>query len=761
LRGLTISEIRIILFPERLSVFRRKIKGSSGDPDWVSGASSKKIVNSLPCKRSRTTRFCVLLFSLIAGFGSCGAGRQASVSFYEGFSAETPEALSCFERALESSNAFIRDAAALELIPFVLSGAFPTDRIVKLRPSRRAGFSASCLTLKAAASYVLGSKAPGFYGEAAELCSAAEKSAALRVSPAEGMGVGDGFAAWSKALSLMADMRRREISAAEAAESGDLRRAVFSFLLSASGQAAAWVSNETFSVPLFSETEKAALKGHEAAARSSFAEGLGFFRTVIEDRRDLFFRYPELLQDLGRCFQYAAPDEGTELFLEWENLVENAPEAAEINGIRFRLLFFAARMARQRGLGTELFNKALAFAPDSLQKDACIWYILDMSLSGNAQASAALVKQWIPFFNDYSYFSDILDRLARMLTANRQWKDIADIYALINGHSTISAAQYGWILGRAAGEGWLGDRASDGDRGGDRASTEDAARPYFRRVYEQAGITGDALYYRMVSAAALGEPFLNSSKTLPPEGESKKGFPHPELMEFLLGFFEHDAENYAASYLREKTDDLSVPELRAIARAMHGKGLYAGVIRLVSAYMNRGDYEFAREDLELAYPRPWRRQVEQRAEESGLAPELLFGLIRTESAFQPDIVSRAGAAGLTQLMAATAEESAGRLKRQGGPDYTEKGGPDLLDPEVNIHLGAVYLRYLVDRLEDTLFALIAYNGGITRFRRWRAAETELPGDLFLEAVEFSETRAYGRRVLAAAAVYRYLYYGKP
>jgi soluble lytic murein transglycosylase len=265
----------------------------------------------------------------------------------------------------------------------------------------------------------------------------------------------------------------------------------------------------------------------------------------------------------------------------------------------------------------------------------------------------------------------------------------------------------------------------------------------------------------MASAAALGEPFLSSPETLFSGEEGKKGFPHPELMEFLLGLFEHGAENYAASYLREKTDDLSVPELRALARAMHRKELYAGVIRLVSTYMNRGDYEFNREDLELAYPRPWRRQVEQRADESGLAPELLFGLIRTESAFQPDIVSWAGAAGLTQLMAATAEETAGRLKRQGGPDYAEKGEPDLLDPEVNIHLGATYLRYLVDRLEDTLFALIAYNGGITRFRRWRAAETELPGDLFLETVAFSETRTYCRRVLSAAAVYRYLYYGKP
>jgi soluble lytic murein transglycosylase len=699
-------------FRELPSVFRRKIK----------------------------TRVCFFLLSFLAGFGSCGAGRQASVSFYEGIG-ESEASAARFERALGSPNPFIRDAAALELIPPVLEKDFPAGKITRRRQTRSSGFSAPELTLRAAAFYIFAESRedgrPALYAEAERLCAAA---AGLPDFPS----VFSGISGWNKALFLMAGLRR-----SGEPPPPDLRAGAFSFVTgTASAAAVRWFLKEadTLPFPLFSAAERAAVSGHDAAVRSSFAEGLEFFRTVIEDAGDLFFRCPDLINDMGRCFQFAAAGEGMDLFLEWEGSA--GTDGTDTADVRYRLLFFAARMAREQGLaetGTELFNRALVVAPDSLQKDACMWYILDMTLSGgkSAEKAAAAAKEMIPAFGDDAYFSDILDRLARQLAARRLWRDLAELYVLVEPRPrSPSAAQYAWILGRAVEEGYFTDE--DAGTAGDRALM------YFRGAYGRTGAGGDALYYRMKSAAVLGEPFLN------PGGAAAEEWLHPELMEFLLGFFDNGAGEQALPYIREKTEVLAAAELRALARAMHADGHYAGAIRLVSAYMNRADYELVREDLELAYPRPWRSWVEEKAEETGLEPELLFGLIRTESAFQPGIVSRAGAAGLTQLMAATAREAAERLKRQGGPDYAEKGEPDLLDPDVNIHLGAVYLRYLAGRLEDTLFALVAYNGGLSRFRRWRALEPDLPGDLFLETVEYAETRSYARRVLSAAAVYRLL-----
>jgi len=202
-------------------------------------------------------------------------------------------------------------------------------------------------------------------------------------------------------------------------------------------------------------------------------------------------------------------------------------------------------------------------------------------------------------------------------------------------------------------------------------------------------------------------------------------------------------------------------------------------MRLVSLYVNRSGCRLTRQDLELLYPRPFKELVEQYARETGVEPPLLFGLIRTESAFDAGIVSRAGAAGLTQLMPATAEEMAARIRRRGGPDYTRTGITDgntgdtvedaainLRDPAVNIHIGAAYFAYLNERMEDTLLALLAYNGGINRVRRWRGAANRftgpasavLPPDLFLETVEYPETRNYGRSVMGAAAMYTALFY---
>jgi soluble lytic murein transglycosylase len=189
-------------------------------------------------------------------------------------------------------------------------------------------------------------------------------------------------------------------------------------------------------------------------------------------------------------------------------------------------------------------------------------------------------------------------------------------------------------------------------------------------------------------------------------------------------------------------------------------------MRVVSKYTERDGYKTTKQDMELWYPRPFVDLVEQYAKETGIEPALLFALIRTESAFNSNIVSRAGAVGLTQLMPATAEEMAGRIRRQGGPDYTGSG-LNLQDPAANIHIGAAYLAYLNDRMGDPLLALLAYNGCMNRVRRWRtlaaryaggAAPENLPPDLFLETVEFAETRNYGRGVMAAAAIYRDLYY---
>jgi soluble lytic murein transglycosylase len=714
--------------------------------------------------------------------GSCGAdAAHPGKAFYDALLVRseilTAEAAKQFMKALGSSNPYVRGAAAAELLQPVLGGecdaAAVLARLDSLPPlPARASESGA----------VPETGGPPVKAGAAELRTlrAACLSMLERWEEVRRLCGPEAVLPWDRAFGIMGEIFS---GGSPGKFDASRREKVLSFLLDGSSlSAGTWLGAQI--AARFGDgfgqapggAEQAALSGHEAVLKGEFGAGLRFLRQAAEADPPLFIRCPDLIGDLGRAWQFAAPgSEGVEQFSRWERELETGgtelSEAAGASplsaaGLRYRLLYYAGRIARAGELyeeGAGFFGRAIPLAPDTLQRDACIWYILDMALkTDRGRNAAALVKAFIPRWGDDAYFTDILDRLVRILAADRRWEDMADIYGMIKTRGDrVSVSRYAYILGRAAAEGYYRP-------GGSGAGTDGAAVRDFLRSAWEAGSAPGALYYRAMSAPLIGEPFLNLAEG----GAGDRGAPPGGRMEFLLSFFGHQAAGgpapeegsaagFAAPYIREAEEDLSTGELRLLAGALHDAGLYPEAIRLASSYMDREGYEPDRRDMEFLYPRPFKELIEENARGEELEPALLFGLVRSESAFQAGIVSRAGAVGLAQIMPATAEEMAGRIRRRGGPDYAGENVPDLRDPDVNIHIGAVYLRYLTDRLESPLLALLAYNGGMNRVRRWRAAAPGLPEDMFLETIEFAETREYGRRVFAAAGIYRYLYYQDP
>ena len=103
-----------------------------------------------------------------------------------------------------------------------------------------------------------------------------------------------------------------------------------------------------------------------------------------------------------------------------------------------------------------------------------------------------------------------------------------------------------------------------------------------------------------------------------------------------------------------------------------------------------------------------------------LDPELIRAVMRAESAFNPTVVSPAGAQGLMQLMPALAEEM---------------GVGDALDPRENIMGGAKYLRWLLDRNRGNIpLTLAGYNAGPTIVSKYR------------KVPPFRETQNYVKRI---------------
>jgi soluble lytic murein transglycosylase len=155
--------------------------------------------------------------------------------------------------------------------------------------------------------------------------------------------------------------------------------------------------------------------------------------------------------------------------------------------------------------------------------------------------------------------------------------------------------------------------------------------------------------------------------------------------------------------------------------------------------------------LRAIYPWPHRAAVEAEAREFDVDPMLFAAIVRQESVFDLDALSRAGARGLAQLMPGTAAQAARGLDVTFYPDW-------LTVPDLNLHLGASHLAALLRRFRGRVeVGVAAYNAGSSPVARWlRQAGAEDP-DQFIEQIPFPETRGYVRAVLRNRELYRALY----
>lgn len=156
----------------------------------------------------------------------------------------------------------------------------------------------------------------------------------------------------------------------------------------------------------------------------------------------------------------------------------------------------------------------------------------------------------------------------------------------------------------------------------------------------------------------------------------------------------------------------------------------------------------------LAFPIPYRADLERYSKLNGLDPFLMAALIRQESEFNPKVVSHANARGLTQILPSTGRQLSRQLKL---PYSTAK----LFQPQVSLQLGTFYLKSMASTLGGHWeAALAAYNAGLRHAHDWLGWNDYREPAEFIESVPFAETRNYIQTVLRNADVYRRLYAGE-
>jgi soluble lytic murein transglycosylase len=155
---------------------------------------------------------------------------------------------------------------------------------------------------------------------------------------------------------------------------------------------------------------------------------------------------------------------------------------------------------------------------------------------------------------------------------------------------------------------------------------------------------------------------------------------------------------------------------------------------------------------EATWPLAYRKIIERQAKTNRLDPDLLQGLIREESRFNPRARSSTGALGLTQLMPATARQVAASLK------LAAVGEQALLQPDQNVRIGAAYLGQLLKHFGgNAAYAVAAYNAGPGAVERWQKALPQADIDEWVEHITFDETREYVKNVLGSYNAYKMLY----
>ncbi|MFT4627228.1 MAG: soluble lytic murein transglycosylase, partial [Myxococcota bacterium] len=153
--------------------------------------------------------------------------------------------------------------------------------------------------------------------------------------------------------------------------------------------------------------------------------------------------------------------------------------------------------------------------------------------------------------------------------------------------------------------------------------------------------------------------------------------------------------------------------------------------------------------IRVAWPDRYWDEVQVASEGFVHEPRLFHALVREESNFNRRIVSFAGARGLSQLMPATARQTAGWL----GMSITMD---DLDTPETNLRIGARYLHAMHRQHSDSPYlSLAAYNAGAGRVRQWIDRFGNVPIDEYVEQIPFHETRGYVKRVMGTWQTMRY------
>ena len=149
-----------------------------------------------------------------------------------------------------------------------------------------------------------------------------------------------------------------------------------------------------------------------------------------------------------------------------------------------------------------------------------------------------------------------------------------------------------------------------------------------------------------------------------------------------------------------------------------------------------------------AYPLLFEEEITVAAEKYGIAPELVFAIVRTESGFEPLAVSVKGAVGLMQILPSTGQYIA---EKKGIKEY------DLYDININLDFGVYYWQYLSEKFSGLNETAAAYNAGEGTVKGWLKNSDYSKDGKRLDVIPYKETCNYVKKISESLKRYKKLY----
>jgi soluble lytic murein transglycosylase len=408
--------------------------------------------------------------------------------------------------------------------------------------------------------------------------------------------------------------------------------------------------------------------------------------------------------------------------------------------------------------GTETYERLAREFPEHSFADDALFYAADLYVkTGRLELAAQRLKELAKLYPQGDFLGEALFKdfwISRTLRA-----EDGGLASLVEIEKRFADADETYDFERA--RYWRARTLQD------RGDAKGAAD-----LFEQLAVEHPTTYYGLMARTMLGSLEPARLKRVEPQLDFTKQ-ERREPWPLHAGAMEKDPHFTAAvELLRLGFPEAVSSELLAVNRAnLPSENVRLLVLMLALSGDERAAHAVARVALrrdlsgritpetrpvwEVAYPNAFRDLIEKHTSAAGVEPDLLQALMREESALDPKALSWAGALGLTQLMPSTAQAVARQLKLK------KVSNQSLLEPDLNIKLGAHYLGSLVKRFSGhTPFAVGSYNAGPLAIDRWRADRPGMPLDAWVEEVPIAETRGYIKRVLRSYNTYQLLY-GRP